>query len=220
MSGSGQSNSGTFAEELPGGGVRHELRVQLFVVAVERLDSLPELHWLKTSGAVEATPAEAAGCATTMMAVPSRIIAVIPIASPSRSLAQPGRHEPTRPVRCEPKPERRHPFAGRLAHRARCGRSEKRPPAVAVFQGGGKLRRAHEEFVDRPGGVAAFGDGPDDQALAARHVAGGEDLGDAGPLVGVGLDVAHRVELDAELLEQPFFSGPTKPIASSTRSAG
>ena len=38
-------------------------------------------------------------------------------------------------------------------------------------------------------GLAAFGDGPDDQALAAGHVAGGEDLGNIVRLSCVGLDV-------------------------------
>jgi hypothetical protein len=53
--------------------------------------------------------------------------------------------------------------------------------------------------VDVAGGLAAVGDGPDDQALAALGVAGGEDAGNGGGELG-GLDVAAPVELDAQLL--------------------
>ena len=74
-------------------------------------------------------------------------------------------------------------------------------------RGLGRSGVADQVVVDRVGGVAALGDRPDDQALAAGHVAGGEDLLDARPLVRVGLDVAHRVELDAELLEHPLALG-------------
>ena len=38
----------------------------------------------------------------------------------------------------------------------------------------GQTRRTHQEFVDRPRRAAALGDRPDDQRLAALHVAGGE----------------------------------------------
>src|ERR1039457_1454675 len=37
----------------------------------------------------------------------------------------------------------------------------------------GQLAGAHQVMVDVAGGVAAFGDGPDDQGLAAAPVAGG-----------------------------------------------
>ena len=60
---------------------------------------------------------------------------------------------------------------------------------------------AHEEFVDAGGGFAAFGDGPDDQRLAAAHVAGGEDSWDRAHVVRVRGDIAARVEIDAELLD-------------------
>src|SRR5688572_24118321 len=37
-----------------------------------------------------------------------------------------------------------------------------------------QFARAHQEFVDGAGALAAFADGPDNQRLAAPHVAGGE----------------------------------------------
>src|ERR1022692_538122 len=67
-----------------------------------------------------------------------------------------------------------------------------------------QLAGAHQVLVDVAGGVAAFGDGPDDQGLAAAHVAGGEDAGDGGHVVPAGdgghvvpagVDVATEVEL-------------------------
>ena len=36
---------------------------------------------------------------------------------------------------------------------------------------------AHEELIDAAGGLAAFGDGPDYQRLAAAHITGGEHAG-------------------------------------------
>ena len=45
------------------------------------------------------------------------------------------------------------------------------------------------------GGVAAFGDGPDDEGLSAGHVSGGEDRRDAGPHVVVDEDIAALVVL-------------------------
>ena len=57
------------------------------------------------------------------------------------------------------------------------------------------------------GGFAAFGDGPDDQRLAAAHVAGGEDAGDGGHVVGVGSNVAAAVERHAQLLDGAVLRG-------------
>ena len=79
----------------------------------------------------------------------------------------------------------------------------KRPQVIAVVEDAGQVGAAHQVFVDSGGGMAAFGDRPDYQALAAGHVAGGEDLGHAGRLgVRVGLDIAGPVQLNAELLDQ------------------
>ena len=47
--------------------------------------------------------------------------------------------------------------------------------------GGGAGQAAYaggEVLVDAPGGIPAFGDGPDYQGLAAHHIAGGEHAGD------------------------------------------
>src|SRR5581483_11299691 len=52
-----------------------------------------------------------------------------------------------------------------------------------------QVARSHEEFIDRAGRLTAFADRPDDKALAAAHVAAGEDVPEAGPVVvGVGGD--------------------------------
>ena len=47
--------------------------------------------------------------------------------------------------------------------------------------------------IDAAGGGATFGDCPDDQRLAARHVARREDPGDAGRLLAVDGDKATSV---------------------------
>ena len=52
---------------------------------------------------------------------------------------------------------------------------------------------AHEVAVDASGGVAAFGDGPDDEGLSARHVSGGEDRRDARAHLVVDEDVSALV---------------------------
>src|SRR4051812_14675137 len=60
-----------------------------------------------------------------------------------------------------------------------------------------ELGAAHEVGVDRRRAGTALGDGPHDQALAATHVAGDEDVLDVGgPLRRAG-DVAAAVDLDA-----------------------
>ncbi len=67
-------------------------------------------------------------------------------------------------------------------------------------------RVAHQVLIDRPGCVSSLSNCPDDQTLAAGHVAGSKDFFGTGSLVGVGFDVSHSVELDAKLLEHadPF----------------
>src|SRR5204862_3510331 len=59
-----------------------------------------------------------------------------------------------------------------------------------------------------PGRLPAFADGPDDQRLAASHIACREDAGDVGHLLRVGRDVAALVDFNAELLQHslPFGS--------------
>ena len=59
-------------------------------------------------------------------------------------------------------------------------------------------------------GLAPFADGPDDQALAAADVAGGEDAGEAGGVVLVALHVAARVELQAQLADRAVVFGVDK----------
>src|ERR1043165_1235441 len=47
----------------------------------------------------------------------------------------------------------------------------------------GQLALAHQVLVHRAGALAAFADRPDDEGLAAAHVAAGEDLGNGGAVV-------------------------------------
>ena len=51
---------------------------------------------------------------------------------------------------------------------------------------------AHEVVVYGAGGLAALGDGPDDEGLAATGVACGEDAGHAGGIAVAGLDAAAQ----------------------------
>ena len=79
-------------------------------------------------------------------------------------------------------------------------------------QRGGKVRASHQELVDPVGGLTAFGDGPDDQALPARHVARSEDLGIFVLLDSFDSHVLGPVEIDAKLLEQtPFLRARRNP---------
>ena len=61
-------------------------------------------------------------------------------------------------------------------------------------------RRAHQRLVDRARGLAAFADRPDDQRLAAAHVAGRIEPVDPGPVVAVvGGDIGRAAAVDVEL---------------------
>src|SRR5690606_28030710 len=67
-----------------------------------------------------------------------------------------------------------------------------------------QLAHPHQCLVHRPRALAAFADGPDDQRLAAAHVAAREDLLlRRGIAKRVGFDVAAIGELDARLVEHP-----------------
>src|SRR5262249_54423696 len=52
-------------------------------------------------------------------------------------------------------------------------------PSMSARQG----CRSHQALVDRPRALAALADGPDDQRLAAPHVARGKQVGYAGLVV-------------------------------------
>lgn len=62
-------------------------------------------------------------------------------------------------------------------------------------------RSPHQPLVHGAGALAAFADGPDDEGLAAAHVAGNEYAGDGGVVsigtLGEALNVAASIELDA-----------------------
>ena len=70
-----------------------------------------------------------------------------------------------------------------------------------------RFRFRGEITVDGGGGFASFRDGPDNEGLAAAHIAGGKDAFDGGHVVGVGGDVAAAVESDAELLDHARADG-------------
>ena len=66
-----------------------------------------------------------------------------------------------------------------------------------------QIRVPHQVAIAFARGAAAFVDGPDDQALAAAAVAGGEDALDAGRVFLVlGLDVGARVGFHIDFLQQ------------------
>src|SRR5262249_42718680 len=75
-----------------------------------------------------------------------------------------------------------------------------------------KRRAAHQALVDGAGALAALADRPDDQRLAAPHVAGSEQLGNRGLVViDVGRDVAAPIERGAGLLQHAGFARPQEP---------
>jgi len=94
--------------------------------------------------------------------------------------------------------------------------SERRNSGLQVGGGGGRVggvdlddaagsaqrRGAHQHAVDFARRLAALGDGPDDQRLAAAAVAGGEDaLHRRGVAAGRRLDVAARVLVQLQFVD-------------------
>ena len=85
----------------------------------------------------------------------------------------------------------------------------------------GRYTCAHQESIDRVRRLAPFADRPDDQRLAAPHVAAGEHI--------VGAEACSfacrrrrcraRSSFSPSSSSMPSCTGETKPIASSTRSA-
>src|SRR6187399_3053830 len=68
-----------------------------------------------------------------------------------------------------------------------------------------QIRRTHEVFIHTAGGLAAFGDGPDNQGLAAAHIACAENPRDAGHVILICKHVASWVELETELFDHAAF---------------
>src|ERR1700722_6662999 len=67
-------------------------------------------------------------------------------------------------------------------------------------------RRPHQSLVDRRCALAAFADRPNDQRLAAPHIATGEDLRAGGGIpVCVGVDVPSLVQGHTELRQHAFL---------------
>ena len=104
-------------------------------------------------------------------------------------------------------------------------RTSRRVQVAAVVDANGPSSRqdarAHQMLVDRARRLAALADRPDDQRLAAPHVAAGEDLVDRGLVVaGVGQRRCRAGRgRRRDLASKPSCTGETKPMASSTRSA-
>ena len=64
-----------------------------------------------------------------------------------------------------------------------------------------QLRLPHQIAIHLAGGTAPLVDGPDDEALAAPHVAGGKYAGDVGGVIAIlGFGVGAGILLDAKLL--------------------
>jgi hypothetical protein len=82
-----------------------------------------------------------------------------------------------------------------------------RPSKRALQQGG----LAHQVAIDAARRLASLPDRPDDQRLPAAEVAAGEHAGNARHVVGVRLDVAARVELDAEVRQERALLRPQEP---------
>src|SRR5439155_8824170 len=62
-----------------------------------------------------------------------------------------------------------------------------------------QVRRSHQKLIDGAGAEAPLPDRPDDERLAAAHVAGGKHFWQRGLIIcGVGAHIAARVEVDAE----------------------
>src|ERR1019366_515621 len=76
----------------------------------------------------------------------------------------------------------------------------------------GKGRLAvHQVAVHPTGRFAPLLDRPDDEGLAAHHVAGGEDAWGARHLLAVRHDVPAVVELQPQVAEEPRLLGADEP---------
>src|SRR5215831_20049858 len=84
----------------------------------------------------------------------------------------------------------------------RGGRAQARPGRAPASRLTRQTCLPHQKFIDCVRALTAFANRPHHQRLAAPHVTGCEDLR-ARRLVGVGisLDVAALIELDAEVLD-------------------
>src|SRR5438309_3089550 len=71
----------------------------------------------------------------------------------------------------------------------------------------GQPRRPHEHAVATTRGLSALSDRPDDERGAAVGVAGAEDTGQAGLVVGVDGNVAAGIAVDTELFDETLVDG-------------
>src|SRR4051794_25340344 len=67
--------------------------------------------------------------------------------------------------------------------------------------------RLAQVAIDSGSRFAPFGDRPDDQRLAAAHVARREDSRDARHVIRIRMDVPAEIELHAELLDESMLYG-------------
>src|ERR1700761_6047870 len=71
-----------------------------------------------------------------------------------------------------------------------------------------QVGRSHEVFIDRTRALPSFADGPDHQRLAAPRVTAGEHLVDRALVaLGIGLEIAARIERQADFGSDPFLHG-------------
>src|SRR6266508_389855 len=119
----------------------------------------------------------------------------------------------------------------RLRQRAEATVPRRGPPAPpgarestdfwdTTLERGGKVGAAHQVGVHAAGRAPRLADGPDDEGLAALHVAGREDARQARHPVPVPPDIAALGELDAELLEHPGALGADESHGEERQLAG
>ena len=73
-----------------------------------------------------------------------------------------------------------------------------------------------EPGVDRVGGVPSFANRPHDERRTTAGIASGENSGHARAVRVIGRNVSASVQRHAEVDQSLLFTGPVKPIASST----
>src|SRR6266542_6798468 len=100
------------------------------------------------------------------------------------------------------------------------GRAKMYGSQSLTLEGGGEVGAAHHVGVHAARRAPPLGDGPDDEGLAALHVARREDPRHARHPVGVPPDIAALGELDAELGEHPGALGSEEAHGEERQVAG
>src|SRR3954467_5609696 len=82
-----------------------------------------------------------------------------------------------------------------------------------------QFRIPHQILIHGMSRAAAFADGPDDEALAAAHVAGGEDAVEGCHIISVDLHVAAGVFLEAKLVNWAGVLGADEALRKQAQIA-